>query len=266
VDEASAFASLEQFPKTLQALRASGEPAPWVNHSGVKTLSLVHHLSNWVWGLGGDFVTPNGRQVAFNSPAARVGIRQYFELQRFITPEAQGLNDNQASERYFRGQAAVTLCAASGVRRLFEGSFPPEVVANTGVAVPPGVPFVGGSNWVIWSHIPRNLESAALEFIAHITSKEAQMRLFEDTGQLPARLKALLPIMDDAHYAPVLKTLLKGRPFPSTHLWGIVEERLTDALFRISETLQGNPDADLEAILDEHLSPLEKRLNLTLSS
>ncbi|MBN2149692.1 MAG: extracellular solute-binding protein [Anaerolineales bacterium] len=265
-DATSALGSLEQLPKTLEALKASGHGMPWANHSGVKSLSMVHHISNWIWGMGGDFVSQDDGRVIFNSPMARAGMRQYFELQRFLTPEAKGLYDDQFAAKYFKGQAAVTFCSPIYVYQLCKGAFSAEVTQNTSVAVPPGVPFVGGSNWVIWSHIPPQLEAAALNFIAYITSRQAQTQLYENSGLLPARLEALLSITKHPLYSAVLQTLQKGRPFPSTKLWGMIEDKLTEALFRISETLIDNPLADMDSVFDEYLNPLERRLNLTLSN
>lgn len=266
IDETTAFATVEQFPKTLAALRESGHPFPWISHVGEKTLSLVHQVSNWIWGAGGEFISANGKQVAFNSPQARAGIKQYFELQRFLPAEYRRVNDYDSAQLYFQGRAAVTLSSHVYVHWLNEGRYPAEVAENTGVAVPPGIPFVGGSNWVIWLHTPYHLEPAALEFIAYMASEKAQVRLHQATGQLPAHLKALSQSTSNPHYAAVLQTLQTGRPFPSTRLWGLVEIQLTAALFNISTALLENPAADIDALLDEHLIPLEQRLNITLSS
>ncbi|MCB9134364.1 MAG: extracellular solute-binding protein [Anaerolineales bacterium] len=263
LNEFTSFATLEQLPQTLTALQTYGHPMPWISHSGVRSLGMIHHISNWIWGMGGAYMAPDGRQVAFNSPKARAGIRMYFELQRFIPTTAYGLSDYDAALRYFNGEAAVVLASADFIEKLEH--FPPEVRENTAVAVPPGIPFVGGSNWVIWTHTPVRLEQAALDFIAAICSTEAQIRLHNETGVLPARLDALTQNIHKPHYPVVWKTLQKGWPFPSTRLWGMIEHRLADAFFIISNALLANPDADIEMLLDEQLTPLERHLNITLS-
>ena len=145
------------------------------------------------------------------------------------------------------------------------GDYSPEISENTGVAVPPGVPFVGGSNWVIWNHISPALERTAIEFLAFMCTLEAQLHLHEEAGLLPARLDALAQSTQKDHYPAVQETLQKGRSFPATRLWGIVENRLSEALQSISEAIF-DPNVDIEAALDEHLAPLERRLNMTLAS
>jgi len=261
-----AFATLDQFAATIAALKQAGHPLPWISHSGVRTLALVHHISNWVRGNGGNYMASDGERVEFNTPASRAGIKQFFELQRFIPPEAQGLSDFEAAERFFRGQAAVTLASADAIQRMAEGRYPEEVVAHTGIAVPPGTPFVGGSNWVIWAYAGARQAQEALDFIQAMCSTEAQVRLHRQTGVLPARLDALTQSTDDPRYAAVWQTLQKGQPMLSTRLWGLVEHRMMEALAQISSALIAHPDADLIGLMDEHLTPLERMLNLTLAS
>jgi len=265
IDEATAFSSLENFSKTLFTLRESGHPMPWASHNGVKTLSMVHNIANWIWGTGSGFLAPDGNIVEFNSHEARRGIRMYFELQKLIPEDARGINDQQASDLYFSGRAAVILSSPNYIHSLNHGAFPPELTNNTGVAVPPGVPFVGGSNWVIWHHIKSTEERLALRFIELMTSKDVLVYLHEKTGILPARIDALSATADDPHYTAAMKTLQTGRSFPLKRLCGLLETRLTEALFHISCELNANPSAELDGLMDRFLSPLERQLNLALS-
>ena len=50
--------------------------------------AILQEAAHWVWGAGGDFISPNGHQVIFNKPAALQGFKNYFGLRRFISPES----------------------------------------------------------------------------------------------------------------------------------------------------------------------------------
>jgi hypothetical protein len=119
---------------------------------------------------------------------------------------------------------------------------------------------------VIWAHTSPRLEQDIFEFLLAVCSTETLMRLHRATGVLPARLDALIKSTEDPHYAAVWQTLHKGKPLPSTRLWGMIEHRLTDAFFNISSAVMANPSANIDHLLDEQLNPLERTINLALSS
>jgi len=133
------------------------------------------------------------------------------------------------------------------------------------MAAQPGIPFIGGSNLIIWKHIPPEQEKSALELIRYLTSTETMALLFQKTGLIPARLAALDQIESDPLYAPVVQSFKTGRAYKRIPMWGLVEDKLNKALNNIWQKIFSTPTPDIDRIILETLTPLEERLNITLS-
>jgi multiple sugar transport system substrate-binding protein len=265
IDETTAFTTMENFYQTLEKLQQSGLKHPFVVSTEGQTLGTVHNIASWIWGAGGDFFNTKGNAVIFSSPETRAGMRQYFELHRFFPERGQRAEGITCWELFLNGEAAITLYNQAYLFNIEHGQIPPELIGKIGATVPPGVPFIGASNLVIWKHVPLNQENAALQLIQFMTSSDFLMPQFERTGVLPARLNALNRI-ESPLYAPAIEALKKGRSFPHVRLWGLVEDKLAVSLNQIWSVLFDNPKADVEKTIAEILDPLEERLNLTLSS
>jgi len=254
------FTTPEHLAQVLARLQAARVPIPWVVPTHQSRMT-VHNVASWIWGAGGDFVTADGRHVLFEQPEAQAGIRAYLDLARFLAEPARGLNDTQSDALFAQGQAAM---AISGPWLLQFAS--PEVVAQAGVAFPPGVPFVGGSHLVLWKHAV--YDTAAVKLIRFLTGRQVQSGFVRRSGLLPTRQDALSgpPFSDDPLYQVVAQGLRMGRSFPSVPLWGLVEEKLNEVLGHLWADLLADPGLDLDRAIAEHLEPLVNRLNLTLRS
>ncbi len=57
-----------------------------------------------------------------------------------------------------------------------------------------------------------------------------------------------------------------GRAYPSFTLWGLLEDKLVEALLKIGNQLLTQPASDVEAVIRQQIEPVAQRLNLTLSS
>jgi ABC-type glycerol-3-phosphate transport system substrate-binding protein len=127
---------------------------PWVVPVSSFHLGILHMVASFVWGMGGNFVSPTGTRVTFNQPEALEGFRAYFNLLRYLSPGAQRLDGVQTERFFTSGRAAVTMM---GIDRPYDWlrhrSVAPAVLANLGVAMVPGVPWVGGNSLVIWKEV-----------------------------------------------------------------------------------------------------------------
>jgi multiple sugar transport system substrate-binding protein len=246
--------------QTLARLRNGGAAIPWVVPTR-RTWMTLHNVAAWVWGHGGDFISPDGRQPLFNEPQARAGLKAYFALACHLAEDARSLNAFQSDELFWTGKAAVTL---SGPWLLQEPAIDPALIATTGLVLPPGVPFVGGSHLMIWKHTWRAPQ--AVELVRFLTGLEFQRTYAQRTGLLPVRLEALSsPISPSkAPSEHLARGLMEGRAFRPVPLWGLVEEKLVTAMAAIWEDVLSSAQPDLDAILDHHLAPLGHRLNWTL--
>ncbi len=88
IDPVTAFQSHAALVNTLQRLSQAGIEMPWASPTH-KTRMSLHNVATWIWGAGGDFVSPDGKRTLFNSPEALKGFEQYFELGRFLSPNAK---------------------------------------------------------------------------------------------------------------------------------------------------------------------------------
>jgi multiple sugar transport system substrate-binding protein len=255
----------EQFERALAQLQRSGIAVPLALATR-DTVNSLHNAAMWIWGMGGHFIGPEGKQVKFNEPTARASLRAYFSLHRFITPVAQYLNDQESDRMFLQGQAALTISDPGLLHTATSGEAGTVMLSQIRTALPPGVPFVGGSNLVIWRHSRQ--EKLAFELVKFLTSQPTQIAYSTHVRSLPVRLDALAcpPFSIDPLYKSIVEALKSGRSYQGNRLWGMVEERLIAELNQVWGELFADPTTDLDALLDKHLQPLAERLNAVLSS
>jgi multiple sugar transport system substrate-binding protein len=264
IEEETAFDTHNHLEKTLTRLEASGVDRPWIVPTQ-KTTNTLHTLPSWIWGAGGDFVDARHRRVTFADPKARSGIRDYYSLHRFLSPEFHGINPYQAETRFLEGQAAVTV---SGPWTVFPPNPLPEpnVHDKIDVAIMPGVSCVLASDLVVWKHTPVRHEQLAVELVQFLTAKKTQHACSQHTGLLPARLETIKtkPFSTDPFYQVFVRALMSGRPLPNMRLWGLIEERLTSAFGILWHKILADPDPDLDALIKAELDPLAQKINRIL--
>jgi multiple sugar transport system substrate-binding protein len=261
IDPATAFQTHDALVATLHRLKQAGVENAWATPTH-KTRMSLHNVASWVWGAGGQFVSQDGRRALFNTPEALAGFKQYFELGQFLSPQARELDDVQSDALFCHGQVAITL---SGPWLLSDPSADPQVLANTGVAFPPGVPFIGGSSLVIWQNSQRTRD--ALTLVRFLTSQHVQSTYLSTVGLLPARQEAFSTLANTSN--PVVNVisqgLKSGRSFPLFPLWGLVEERLSSALGIIWQEILSDPQIDRAEQIEHDLGLLARRLDLALN-
>jgi multiple sugar transport system substrate-binding protein len=262
VDPATAFNSPRQLALTLGRLSDHGIDLPWVVPSRYSARTL-HGIASWVWAAGGDFVTADGKRVIFDQPQARAGMQAYFELYRYLAPEARYLTGSQSDAFFLQRQVAVTITGSWLM--LFNRNLNPTAVANWGLALPPGTPFVGGSNLVVWQHTRHERE--ALKLVKFLTSKQVQLIYNPRIGLLPVRLETLAEpsFTDDPVNALMGQVVRAGRSFPSLRAWGLIEDKLSSALTQVWAEILESSAPDIDALLNKYLLPLAEQLNNTLN-
>jgi multiple sugar transport system substrate-binding protein len=264
LEEQTAFQSQAQLEQTLERLRTNSAVIPWVVPTQT-TLNTLHQAASWLWGAGGHFLDSARRQVTFHQPAARVGLRDYYRLGRFLSSQAASFSDEQASTLFLEGQAAITL---NGPWLLPPLDSATPFWDDVGLALPPGVPVVSGSHLVLWKHIAPRQEKLAMNLVRFLTSQPVQMLTSQNAGLLPVKVQVLAepPFTDRLLYPVLRQSLQTGRTFPSMRLWGLIEEKLSAALGQVWAKVLAEPEADLDDILRVELEALALRLNTTLDS
>lgn len=264
INEHSAFQTHEQLEQTLRCLIESGVTAPWC----VPTLhsrDTLHNIASWIWSAGGEFAGAEGKYVLFNEPEARAGMRAYFDLHRYLAPSARHKDE---SDSLFKQNQTAVVMSGPWLWPLspHQPGVVPEVAANIGVAVPMGTAFVGFSYLVIWKHSRQ--EELAKKLVRELTRPEnrgGNVPAFG--GPLSVRLDALdsSSLVSEPNYQTMVRALKTGRTFPPISLWGLVEDKLAIALDKIWEEILAESQPDIDAIMNKHLDPLARRLELTLS-
>jgi multiple sugar transport system substrate-binding protein len=264
IDEATAFQTHAQFEQTLSQLQSAGVSIPWIAPTR-NTVNTLHTAAIWVWGAGGQFIDPKGSHTAFNLPAARLGFKNYFGLHRFMPSAARSLDNDQADQLFMQGQAAITVSDPGLLYTLQRDNASDEVKANVRTALPPGVPFVGGSNLVMWRYTRQ--EKLAMELIRFLTTQAVQSTYSQQARSLPVRLDALEnpPFSSDPLYQPMVEGSQIGQAYIAGRMWGLIEDKLINELNLMWAELFANPELDLDKLIADHLGPLGERLNVTLS-
>jgi multiple sugar transport system substrate-binding protein len=255
----------DQFESVLQQLQPATDAVP-LTLATHNTVNSLHNAALWVWGANGHFLASGGKQTQFNEPAARQGLLRYFSLHRYLAPAAQGLDDQASDQLFLQGQVNLTISDPGLLHAATSGGSVPVDPVQIRTALPPGVPFVGGSNLVMWRHTRQ--EKLAFELVKFLTSQPVQAAYSPQARSLPVRLDALAnpPFSTDPLYKSVVEALKTGRSYQINRLWGMVEERLIAELSQIWAELFAQPDTDVDVLLDRHLLPLADRLNQVLLS
>ena len=258
IDEATAFGSAEQFDHTIARLHEKGNLIPFALPTR-RSRMAVHNLASWVWGAGGDFLSPDGKQILFHQPRAMEAIKAYFRLGRFLDREHHSIEETDADGLFATGQAAV-LISGNWVLHLSEQTA--EVRNNLGTAPAPGVPFVGGHHLVIWRHT-RN-EAVARKLVAFLHGRRASEVLYPLYGLPISATGWSRSPFDLDGYQVFLRSFQQGRSFPGQHLWGLVEKRLVDVLAEAWNDVFTNPVSQRDAIIEGHITSLAERLQVSL--
>ena len=261
VDDQNTFATEKKLVETLEKLQADGYAYP-LAITTINAPVIIHEAAHWVWSAGGDFISPDNTQVVFNQPNAIQGFKNYFGLQRFISPESLGTAPR--GDLFDIGKAAVH----------FGGPYLGNVSRHNnpgwnerlGIASVPGITFAGGSSLVIWQYTLHPVE--CFELVRFLSSQPTRIPISPHDQGLPARRNALdMPSAEtDIFHRTYLQSIQKSRSFPTIRLWGSMEDKLINEISNIWTELFADPNQDLDECLHRHFDPLAQRLNTTLGN
>ncbi|MEZ0396339.1 MAG: extracellular solute-binding protein [Anaerolineales bacterium] len=256
-----AFANQAELEACLQALQEGGIDLP-LSLPTARSRIILHILAGWIWAAGANFLSPDGRQAAFDSPEAVTAMLNFFRLGRFLLPQARQLDESDSDALFWQGRAAVTI---SGPWMFNYPSVEAALKEQFAVAVPPGVPFVGGFHLVIWKHTRR--EAAAWRLVEFLAGARPPTDLFPAFA-LPARLDILNQERFVGHpvYRVMGAAMQMGRSFPSSRVWGMIEDRLFNALPALWQQFFSLPESEFRAALEVCIDGLAQRINLALEA
>lgn len=262
-DFKAAFATDVALVETLEKLQKSGIDYPLALNV-TKMEIILHEAAHWVWNAGGDFISADGKKATFNQPLAMQGWKNYFGLRPFISPKWLGAS-SASGDSFLKAESAIQLGGPYlTVTDIID--HPDRRRQHMGIALVPGITYVGGASFVIWQYSPRYQE--AFELVRFLSSQPTRIPASPFSRELPTRREALnMPSVEtNIFHRTYLEAMQTGRSFPTMRLWGAIEEKLIMEISRIWEELFTHPDQDLDACLHKYLDPLAERLNVTLGS
>jgi len=206
---------------------------------GKNDWNVIHFLSPWIWGAGGEFFSKDLKQSTLDSRKVLNGIAFYTGLVRsdFVPLEYLELNTAQVSSNFNNGACAIYFDGPYEVKALTTppgqgGASGSLTSRNFGVAPYPKGPagrftFVGGSNLAIFKKAKNR--DAAWEVIKFLASKSAQINYAKLSGFLPARKDAFDDpfFTDDPHRKVFKEAVMYGKTYPCIPAWGLMEPVLT---------------------------------------
>ncbi len=264
VAEATAFSSPEHLHDTLRSLKNCGYTYPLC----LQTVEnrLVHHLATWIWSCGGDLRTPDGKKLALLEPEARRGALDYFRLHEYKDPANYLRTEIDAFQDFLAGKGGVSIMGGQTYFTVLKGQIAclPEVKENLGIAAYLNVPYVGGSNLVVWRHTLHDHD--AMDLVNYLSSLEFMLKVFEYTNYFPARHSFLqeLPIQNDP-ILPVMQQILQtGRTIRGFYRWAGVEARLVIMLNELWQDLSRQPDVNLEKEVERRFVDTIEKLERTI--
>lgn len=232
LDPVEVFADWDAFEHALMTIAEDGQMHP-LAISGANDWNVVHDMAPWLWAAGGDFLTADASAAAVTTEAATTGVDTYQRLvASYNHPEAFELSTADAQQLFVAGDAAITFGSSYVVNEL-RTSFSEGEASVRGwatAAFPTGPsgrePFLGGSNLAIMANT--EVRDAALDWVAHLTSEESQLRYTGAIGMLPSRQAALESeeLLADEGFQPFVEQLPDGRQYPPMPEWLHVEVAL----------------------------------------
>jgi multiple sugar transport system substrate-binding protein len=261
IDPSLAFQHIDSLKQAIEVLKIQ-DALPALALGTLLSYNNLHILASWIWDSGGDLIAPNGNQVAFDAPNALHGMGAYFQLGQHVPIERRRIFDLQADQVFLSGEAAIVFSGFWIVRDL-ERMGSPIVRDNLGLVAMPGASFVGGTHLLTWKHSPKR--EHAILLANFLTKHSAEHNLFPTHG-LPAYVPSWQksPLFDEQYATALFNALQKGRSFPVSPLWGLVEKRLSEAIPILWEKVWNIDQNDIEKTLAEIIVPLARRINITL--
>jgi multiple sugar transport system substrate-binding protein len=267
VDEHTAFLTHQQFIRTLERLQEIGIENPIIIPTHNIIHPSLHYLASWIWAAGGRILSEDGKHCLLNSQESQAGIRAHLELSQYLSPTVRGLDPYQSDDFFWDGGAAVTLTLRTPILSRLEPVAGEHLIPLIGAVPVLGNSFIGGSNHVVWKHVPPAKERFVLELLQFLSDSRAQGLIGEACGLFPPREDRLnAEPFTDPFYNNVIPGLRAGRSFPSTSAWGKVENLLLYTLSRLWETTISEPQVDLTEVVAVRTEDLTRRIDMILQS
>jgi multiple sugar transport system substrate-binding protein len=254
IDPKTAFTDWNSFKATLEKLKSvkelGGKPIQPFGGPGKKAFDLVHGIAPFIWGAGGDELTPDNKKSAIDSPQAQQGVEFYANLIPDGVFDTAALEkDGQGVEDMFKGgQLAVWIggpWVLQAATRSDDKVWDATARKNVGVSPLPKGPsgkayaFVGGSNLMMYKTAKN--KDAAWAVIKYLSQDATQKSYAELMGMFPARLAPQKQVgLSDPNHEEFFKAIEEGRSYAPIPQWAEVENSYKNSFGEILDMAAGD--------------------------
>lgn len=238
---------------------------------GPSDFAILFPLDEWaqptIFGIqaGSTILDSAGRYGAFERPEFRRGFDFYVGLVREgLAPAFSNTQVSNVFQEFARGRFAMYVTGPWNIGE-FSRHMPPEMKGRWATAPLPGpdgpasgLSLAGGSSVVLFRASPH--KDAAWKLLEFLAEPAQQVKFYELTGDLPARLDAWRsPVLADNEYARAFFTQLgRVRPVPKVPEWEQIATRIAQASEAAARGRQTSDEA-LAALDGDVANMLEKR-------
>ncbi len=232
----------------VQGVEVKGKKVDALGVSAYKNPLLVHNIAPWIWGAGGDFISPDGDKAVFNSDESLQGVQFFLELAEkgYISPQSLRQNAEEVAYNFcVKGDYVMSFSGANCMPTLLDNSsasFVPDIGGHCRANLFPygnrgRFVFCGGSNLAITNFSPYVEEACNL--IKFLVSFDSQNRYPKSINILPSLLESFnaVFITDDKERA-LKESWRFGKSFPNVPAWGEIEMVLIDCLAKIWDRIK----------------------------
>lgn len=254
-----AFKDMAAFEATLQKVKETNPDIAPFAHTGRGDWNVIQNASMFIWNYGGDILTPDNKQAAFNSEQAVDAVTFAASLfgKGLTPPDAPEINTTQAENKVAEGTAFATVTGPWTVGTTTApadqgGWANREVAENIDFVEWPAGPggqfaFVGGSQLGIFNECAS--PEAAIKFVQFLTSQESIVPYSKVAGFLPARLEAQKdPAFNTPAYQVFQAAAMKGKVPPTIAQWGGIENVMRTALEGVWEDVQASGSTPIDEV------------------
>lgn len=206
---------------------------------GQRDAMLLHNLAPWIWDFGGEFLSPDTKEVRFNSGRALQGMKAYFNfINTYCHHESVLQSSAEMTENFMvKGNYCFGNFAPTVYTKYLDQESPSHTQLSQYIscAAMPGGPFgrhtfLGGSNLAISAFSQHPEEAWVL--IAFLLQQGIQELFCKQSHQPPSLIKCYTPgfLMGNAFNKALKESLNYGHCFPNTAKWALIEDILVEAI------------------------------------
>ncbi|MFH1652462.1 MAG: extracellular solute-binding protein [Pseudomonadota bacterium] len=207
---------------------------------------LLHNLSPWLWGEGGDILEVKSlggipfHSVKLDSRESLKAITYLHNLSQNGSALVPSINLETLETEFIKGHYASIITGPWFISRLKKGWYKKIGVSLLPAGSHGSHPFIGGSNLGIWHATKeRGNFKRAIELVKFLTSSSSQSRYSDATSFLPARNSEMEHYFRKPGMRVFQEALNKGKSYPSIPEWGelVENELIRDHIWQIWEQI-----------------------------